>query len=56
MLELIARRLVCAVGISSESDEMEVELSCAGTIFKAKGSIVTEPGWKTLHFRCGVRK
>ena len=52
VLELIARRLVCAVGISSESDEMEVELSCAGTIFKAKGSIVTEPGWKT--FTSGV--
>ncbi len=52
VLEMIARRLVCAVGISSESDEMEVELSCAGTIFKAKGSIVTEPGWKT--FTSGV--
>ena len=48
VLELIARRLVCAVGIPSESDETAVELSCAGTIFKAKGSIVTEPGWKSF--------
>ena len=48
MLELIARRLVCAVRIPSESDETAVELSCAGTIFKAKGSIVTEPGWKSF--------
>lgn len=48
VLELIARRLVCAVGISSESDETAVELSCAGEVFKAKGSIVTEPGWKAF--------
>ena len=48
VLELIARRLVCAVGILSESDETAVELSCAGAIFKAKGSIVTEPGWKAF--------
>ena len=48
VLELIARRLVCAVGIPSESDETEVELNCAGAVFKAKGSIVTEPGWKAF--------
>ena len=48
VLELIARRLVCAVGISSESDETAVELSCAGAVFKAKGTIVTEPGWKAF--------
>ena len=48
VLELIARRLVCAVGSHCESDETAVELSCAGTIFKAKGSIVTEPGWKSI--------
>ena len=48
VLELIARRLVCAVGISSESDETAVELNCAGAVFKAKGSIVTEPGWKAF--------
>ena len=50
VLELIARRLVCAVGISSESDETAVELNCAGAVFKAKGSIVTEPGWKAFIF------
>lgn len=48
VLELIALRLVCAVGIPSESDETAVELSCAGAVFKAKGSIVTEPGWKAF--------
>ena len=48
VLELIARRLVCAVGIPCESDETAVELSCAGSVFKAKGSIVTEPGWKAF--------
>ena len=48
VLELIARRLVCAVGIPSESDETAAELSCAGAVFKAKGSIVTEPGWKAF--------
>ena len=48
VLELIARRLVCAVGIPCESDETAVELSCAGAVFKAKGSIVTEPGWKAF--------
>ena len=48
VLELIARRLVCAVGISSESDETAVELNCAGAVFMAKGSIVTEPGWKAF--------
>lgn len=50
VLELIARRLVCAVGIPSESDETAAELSCAGAVFKAKGSIVTEPGWKAFIF------
>lgn len=48
VLELIARRLVCAVGIPCESDETTVELSCAGTVFKTKGSIVSEPGWKAF--------
>ena len=48
VLELVARRLVCAVGIPCESDETAVELSCAGAVFKAKGSIVTEPGWKAF--------
>lgn len=48
VLELIARRLVCAVGSHCESDETAVELSCAGAVFKAKGSIVTEPGWKAF--------
>lgn len=48
VLELIARRLVCAVGIPCEFDETAVELSCAGAVFKTKGSIVTEPGWKAF--------
>ena len=48
VLELIARRFVCAVGIPCESDETAVELSCADAVFKAKGSIVTEPGWKAF--------
>lgn len=48
VLELIARRLVCAVGIPSESDETAVELSCAGAVFRAKGSIVTERDGKPL--------
>ena len=50
VLELIARRLVCAVGIPCESDETAVELNCAGAVFKAKGSIVIEPGWKAFIF------
>lgn len=46
VLELVALRLVCAVGEPYRYLESVMELDCAGHIFKAKGRSVISPGWK----------
>ena len=46
VLDLIAVRLVCAVGDPCRYSEISVMLECAGHEFKAKGKTVTDPGWK----------
>ena len=46
VLELVALRLVCAVGEPYRYLESVMELDCAGHTFKAKGKSVISPGWK----------
>ena len=46
VLELVALRLICAVGEPYRYLENVVELDCAGHTFKAKGKSVISPGWK----------
>ena len=46
VLDLIALRLVCAVGDPCRYSETAVTLECAGHLFKAKGKTVTDPGWR----------
>lgn len=46
VLNLIAVRLVCAVGDPCRYSETAVTLECAGHEFKAKGRTVTDLGWK----------
>lgn len=46
VLDLIALRLVCAVGAPCRYSETAVTLECAGHLFKAKGKTVTDPGWR----------
>ena len=46
VLELVALRLVCAVGEPYRYLESVMKLDCAGHTFKAKGKSVISPGWK----------
>ena len=46
VLDLIALRLICAVGDLCRYSETAVTLECAGHLFKAKGKTVTDPGWR----------
>ena len=46
VLDLIALRLVCAVGDPCRYSETAVTLECAGHPFKARGKTVTDPGWR----------
>ena len=48
ILQLIATRLMVAVGDAHRYAETVVELDCAGTSFSAKGKTVLESGWKAL--------
>ena len=48
ILELVALRLLCAVGSAYEYAETTVVLKCAGHPFTAKGRSVICPGWKAL--------
>lgn len=48
ILKLIAQQLLCATGSRHEYLETEVEVSCMGEVFKAKGKQVLSPGWKTI--------
>lgn len=47
VLELIAVRLICAVGEPCRYSETSVTLECAGHEFKTKGKTVTDPGWRS---------
>lgn len=46
VLELLCRRLLCAVAPPYEYLETAVILTCAGTAFTAKGRAVRDVGWK----------
>ena len=46
VLDLIALRLICAVGDPCRYSETAVTLECAGHLFKARGKTVTDPGWR----------
>ena len=48
ILELVALRLLCAVGSAYEYAETTVVLKCAGHSFTAKGRSVICPGWKAF--------
>ena len=51
ILELVALRLLCAVGQPYEYAETMVTLECAGYPFTAKGRAVLKPGFKELEGR-----
>ena len=51
VLELVALRLLCAVGQPYEYAETNVTLDCAGHLFTAKGRAILNPGWKELDSR-----
>lgn len=57
VLELVALRLLCAVGQPYEYAETVVVLDCAGHTFTAKGRAVQNPGWKILEesYRTGLK-
>ena len=48
ILKLLAQRLVEAVSPPCRYVETVVEAECANHIFKAKGKLVTDPGWKAI--------
>ena len=52
VLQLIAARLLCAVGEPYRYAETTLELECAGQVFTAKGKTVLQEGWKAIqkHF------
>lgn len=58
VLELVALRLLCAVGQPYEYAETVVVLDCAGHSFTAKGRSVQNPGWKQLeeNYRTGLKQ
>lgn len=48
VLQMIARRLICAVGVPCRYSETQVELTCADRTFSAKGKTVLDSGWRTF--------
>lgn len=48
VLELVALRLLVAVGQAYEYAETAITLECAGHTFTARGRAVQNPGWKAL--------
>ncbi len=48
VLQLIAARLLFAVGEPCRYAETTVELECAGQVFTAKGKTVLDEGWKAV--------
>ncbi|MDD3253031.1 MAG: DNA topoisomerase 3 [Lachnospiraceae bacterium] len=57
ILELVALRLLCAVGQPYEYAETTITLDCAGYSFTAKGRAVQNTGWKALEqrYRAGLK-
>ena len=57
VLELVALRLLVAVGQAYEYAETVITLECAGHTFTAKGRAVQNPGWKVLEesYRAGLK-
>lgn len=52
LLFLIAMRLLCATALVHKYEETELEVSCNGEMFRAKGKVITENGWKDMEERC----
>ena len=48
ILTLVIVRLLCAVSEKQVYEDTAVELDCGGTLFAAKGRVVTSPGWKAV--------
>lgn len=48
VLQMIAARLLCAVGEPYRYAETTLELECAGQVFTAKGKTVLDEGWKAV--------
>lgn len=46
VLDLIVRRLICAVGSPCRYSETNVEISCVDNVFKCKGKTILSLGWK----------
>ena len=48
VLSLITARLLSALGESAERSEVDVEFTCADTVFKAKTKNLTKKGWREI--------
>ncbi len=48
VLSLISARLLAGLGDVAVRSETEVEFTCADTIFKAKGKVLKEKGWRDI--------
>ena len=48
VLSLITARLLSALGDPAVRNEVDVEFSCAGTVFKAKAKNIREKGWRNI--------
>lgn len=46
--EMVAARAIEAFGEASVADRTTVQLDCAGVMFKASGSVIKYPGWKSV--------
>ena len=46
--EMVAARALEAFGEASVADRTSVQLDCAGVMFKATGSVIKYPGWKSV--------
>ncbi len=46
VLQLISRRLICAVEKPCKYAETQVEAMCADTAFKTKGKVILDTGWR----------
>ena len=48
ILSLITARLLSALGDPAVRNEVDVEFTCAGTVFKAKAKNIREKGWRDI--------
>lgn len=56
VLQMVALRLVCAVGDACRHAETAAELSCAGATFAVRGKTVLADGWKGLEQKYSGKK